>query len=98
MRLKILSVALVIPIALYAQPRLEMTRAYLCQKGEGPRFLIKPEELKTILDSNCRSIEYRTQIASSVKRCTSNDGTVTYTSHDPFPTGRGCRDVDEPPR
>ena len=43
----------------------------------------------------CHSIEYRAANAIPVKQCKNEDGAVVYTSHNPFATGRGCREIEE---
>ena len=79
----------------YAQPQQPMSRAYLCRTGTGPTILVKPEDLVDAQGAICHSIEYRAANAIPVKRCKNEDGAVVYTSHNPFATGRGCREIEE---
>ena len=81
----------------FAQPQ-GMSRAYMCQKGDGPVVLVKQSELPDVRDSLCRAIEYREASWSEMRRCNFHQGGAMFTDAKAFRVEAGCRAMEEPLR
>lgn len=87
-----------LPFALAQSTAEGMSRAYICQHGDGPIVLVKAENLPNVRDALCRAIEYREAVVSELRRCTLHNGGGLFTDANLFRVEAGCRVLKGPLR
>mgnify|MGYP006161234261 CR=1 FL=1 len=92
----ILVIAMTFVASANAQTDQSFKKAFICQQEDGSVRLVKDEDLPSVRDALCRTIEYRQALDTRVRSCKLHKGGASYTDGQLFRVEAGCTVIKEP--